>query len=482
MERKGKINSNTNLTIVDKKIYPVYNPLTNKIKRNSIANLGPIFTEYKTLSQQNVIAILSKNKKVRMDIENRRVGEYLSRKFEYFKKIKDNNKNAYLRLIPALKFDTVQADEIIINIGDENNNIYIIFEGSVKVYKESKHLKKWKLIDIRNYLKNLNNIDNEKYKYTIKKNKNIDIDFDKLINDDSSYKKSNNILYEFYYEELEDMGTYSEGFSFGEANFVNKTNRELIIKSLTNCKLIYINKFDYNRLLKTTEEKALEKKADNFKKKFPLFKSWTMEQLFQLFNSFIYELHFKGEYIYKQNDENEYLYFIEEGAIIQYASISFSWYNEYIDYIKNFNPNLLDILLKLKNTDKKNEIINNDVNGYLLEQIENIKIENKNNKGKYPFLNIDKIYMKRKKDLGKINELLSKDINKENFIKIKYEENEINSHEKLYKIPILNSKESTILGLEDAFEIKNKLTTVGCISEQVNLKKIKIIDLLNILY
>jgi CRP-like cAMP-binding protein len=482
MERKGKINSNTNLTIVDKKIYPVYNPLTNKIKRNSIANLGPIFTEYKTLSQQNVIAILSKNKKVRMDIENRRVGEYLSRKFEYFKKIKDNNNNAYLRLIPALKFDTVQADEIIINIGDENNNIYIIFEGSVKVYKESKHLKKWKLIDIRNYLKNLNNIDNEKYKYTIKKNKNIDIDFDKLINDDSSYKKSNNILYEFYYEELEDMGTYSEGFSFGEANFVNKTNRELIIKSLTNCKLIYINKFDYNRLLKTTEEKALEKKADNFKKKFPLFKSWTMEQLFQLFNSFIYELHFKGEYIYKQNDENEYLYFIEEGAIIQYASISFSWYNEYIDYIKNFNPNLLDILLKLKNTDKKNEIINNDVNGYLLEQIENIKIENKNNKGKYPFLNIDKIYMKRKKDLGKINELLSKDINKENFIKIKYEENEINSHEKLYKIPILNSKESTILGLEDAFEIKNKLTTVGCISEQVNLKKIKIIDLLNILY
>ena len=166
-----------------------------------------------------------------MDIENRRVGEYLSRKFDYFKKIKDNNKNAYLRLIPALKFDTVQADEIIINIGDENNNIYIIFEGSVKVYKESKHLKKWKLIDIRNYLKNLNNIDNEKYKYTIKKNKNIDIDFDKLINDDSSYKKSNNILYEFYYEELEDMGTYSEGFSFGEANFVNKTNRELIIKS-----------------------------------------------------------------------------------------------------------------------------------------------------------------------------------------------------------------------------------------------------------
>ena len=68
--RKGKINSNTNLTIVDKKIYPVYNPLINKIKRNSIANLGPIFTEYKTLSQQNVIAILSKNKKVRMDIEN----------------------------------------------------------------------------------------------------------------------------------------------------------------------------------------------------------------------------------------------------------------------------------------------------------------------------------------------------------------------------------------------------------------------------
>ena len=482
MERKSKTKSNRNLTIVEKTIYPIYNPLTNKIKRNSIANLEIFLSGYQKISSQKVLAIISKNKKLRMDIENRMVADYLSNKFNYFKKIKDESTVGYVRLIATLKLEAIPADEIIINIGDENNNLYIIFEGSVIVYRENKHFKKMQLYEIREYLRALYDKNKEKYKYITKKNNNLEINFDVIIKDEYKVPSSNK-FYNFYYEELEEMGTYKEGFSFGETELIKKTNRELIIKTVTDCKLLYVNKFDYNRILQTTEEKALEKKADTFTKNFPLFKKWTIEQLVKLFNYFVHETCYKEDFIYKQNEENEYLYFLEEGTVMQYANVSFSWYKEYIDYVKNFNNNLLEVLLKLKNRDKNDAIIE-DVNKYLKGKIENIrdKINEKNYKEKFPFLNINKIYLERKKDFLEISQLYKKEKSIDNFFKIKFDENELNFKEKLYKIPISSTKVPTIFGFEEIFELKNRLTTVACLSDQVKLKKIKLIDLLNILY
>ena len=181
MERKSKTKSNRNLTIVEKTIYPIYNPLTNKIKRNSIANLDIFLSGYQKISSQKVLAIISKNKKLRMDIENRMVADYLSNKFNYFKKIKDESTVGYVRLIATLKLEAIPADEIIINIGDENNNLYIIFEGSVIVYRENKHFKKMQLYEIREYLRALYDKNKEKYKYITKKNNNLEINFDVII-------------------------------------------------------------------------------------------------------------------------------------------------------------------------------------------------------------------------------------------------------------------------------------------------------------
>ena len=106
--------SNRNLTVVEKKLYPIYNPLMNSIKRNSIATFDLFLSNYKMISPENILAILTKSKKLRMDVENRMVGEYLSKKFKYFKKIKSENKLGFLKLIPFLKYDKRKKDEIII--------------------------------------------------------------------------------------------------------------------------------------------------------------------------------------------------------------------------------------------------------------------------------------------------------------------------------------------------------------------------------
>ena len=115
MERKSKTKSNRNLTIVEKTIYPIYNPLTNKIKRNSIANLEIFLSGYQKISSQKVLAIISKNKKLRMDIENRMVADYLSNKFNYFKKIKDESTVGYVRLIATFRI-IIAINQIIVKI------------------------------------------------------------------------------------------------------------------------------------------------------------------------------------------------------------------------------------------------------------------------------------------------------------------------------------------------------------------------------
>ena len=482
MERCSKMRSNRNLTVVEKKMYPIYNPLINKIKRNSIANIESFLSNYKVISPQKVIEILSKNKILRMDMENRKVADYLSNKFNYFKNIKDEYKFGFLKLIPFLKFDVIKKDKTIIDIGAENNNLYIIFEGSVMVFREFKRRANKPLHKIRDYLKDLYNKDKERYDYIVKKNKNLDLNFDNIIKDD--YKPEGmNKVYNFYYEELEEIGTFSEGYSFGEATLAKKTNREVVIKAVTDCKLLYLNKFDYNRILKTPEEKALEKKADKFIKNFPIFKDWKMEQLVKLFNYFIHEIHYKDDLIYKQNDPNEYLYFLEDGVVMQYANVSFSWFNEYIEYIKDFSNNLLDTLLNLKHKNIINNEIGDDIHIYINKKIEEIKKEYKKKKykDKYPFLNINKIYIQRRKDLIN-NEIYRNGKNVENFMTIKNEEKDLNNPDNLYKIQISKNKIPTIFGIEEIFEVKNRLTTIECFSERVNLKKIKINDFLNVLY
>ena len=474
--------SNRNLTVVEKKMYPIYNPLISKIKRNSIANIESFLSNYKVISPQKVIEILSKNKILRMDMENRKVADYLSNKFNYFKNIKDEYKFGFLKLIPFLKFDVIKKDKTIIDIGAENNNLYIIFEGSVMVFREFKRRANKPLHKIRDYLKDLYNKDKERYDYIVKKNKNLDLNFDNIIKDDYEPEGMNKV-YNFYYEELEEIGTFSEGYSFGEATLAKKTNREVVIKAVTDCKLLYLNKFDYNRILKTPEEKALEKKADKFIKNFPIFKDWKMEQLVKLFNYFIHEIHYKDDLIYKQNDPNEYLYFLEDGVVMQYANVSFSWFNEYIEYIKDFSNNLLDTLLNLKHKNIINNEIGDDIHIYINKKIEEIKKEYKKKKykDKYPFLNINKIYIQRRKDLIN-NEIYRNGKNVENFMTIKNEEKDLNNPDNLYKIQISKNKIPTIFGIEEIFEVKNRLTTIECFSERVNLKKIKINDFLNVLY
>ena len=495
MEKKIKRNSNTDLEHIKIHNYPVYpilkfnikNIFEHKPRKNSVFQIkksSKHLSRFRNITQDQVIKILNKDKKLRIDIENRLVADYLTEHFDYFEQIKESSSERFLKLISVLDLEIISSNTIIINVNEENNNFYVLFEGQVIVYRKYNYKKDMTFQEFCEYLHKAKLKNKEEYKRILNNNTHLDLNFEDIMRDEYYYLSLKNKIFNFNIEELEEIGTFSEGYSFGELSLINKRNKDIIIKSITNCKLISVSKFDFNRILRTIEEKRIEKKAYIFKKNFPIFNIWSMEQLITLFNYCTQEIFNNEEFIYKQNDESEYIYFVEDGTIVQYTNISFSWYLQFIEYIKNMNNNLLETI---KNLNIHNSIINpnsGELHKIMNKIIKKKKYENYNNNNyqKYPFFNIDNIYMKRKKDLIKINELYYKEKKIDNFFQIKYEENDINNPEKIYKIPIITTENPCILGLEEIFQLKKRFSSVGCISGQVRVKKIKIIDLLTILY
>ena len=53
------------------------------------------------------------------------------------------------------------------------------------------------------------------------------------------------------------------------------------------------------------------------------------------------------ELLYHQNEISEYIYFIIKGKFQKYASFSFNWLLEYLDYIKDSTTNIIYHLVKI---------------------------------------------------------------------------------------------------------------------------------------
>ena len=105
------------------------------------------------------------------------------------------------------------------------------------------------------------------------------------------------------------------------------------------CDLLSIEKSDYSRI-KDVEEQRINNKLVDFRNEFPLFKYWNNSKCFRLLSGFITEYYNKGDYIYKQNDIPDSIYFVKEGILEVYTDFSFSWYEDFIEYIHDSSSSL----------------------------------------------------------------------------------------------------------------------------------------------
>ena len=446
-------------------------PIDDKIEK-SPTKLAEHLSRYKNITKDMVLKILIKNSKTRTDVDNRIIADYLSKNFEYFKKIKETSNKRFLKLISVLSFETYLQNELIMNINYDEDKFFIVFDGQVFVYRQSFYEKEMKLGDFCNYLYYVQKKDENQYLRLINQNKSLEINFEGIA-DNPYFHLFKDRKFTFNIEELEDIGQFGNGYVFGEMNLIRKKKKDMIVKTFTKTQVISVSKFDFNRILRTLEEKRLELLSEKFKKKFAMFKFWSMEQLVTLFNYCSYEVFHKDDYIYKQNEPSQFIYFIEKGKFEQYCNISFSWYKNYIEYIGNMNDNLINIIMS-----KNPENIRRLRELYEIEKESQEKKEIMITKDKIKdlyFLNIKDIHLEKKKSIEQ------QYVKKDNFFTIKKEEEELNDPNKIIKIPILTTEMPKVIGLEEPLEFKRRFTTVKCLSGKLVVKKISVFDLLKLL-
>ena len=446
------------------------NPYKNNSKnktRRSIANARPLkklILSNASLNKEYILNILEKNPKNRKENEIKNVADFLSTNYTYFQNLKKSDSQLMVEKLAKLsKIKIFYPGETIIKFGDIGDKFYVVIEGFVQVYKPIFEEKKMTPNDFIKYMNDIKFREKDENKYLrikdYNKTRNFDISEYEKMDSEMNFMK---IKREFFVENLQSMGIYGEGFSFGEISLMTNAKRNATIKcsdenNNKHAILLSIGKESYDKAFKEYQEKKLTKDIDNFIKAYPFFKDFTKENMIAVFNCITKINLEKGDYLFHQNDPDTNLYFVVSGKLEVYSHISLNWINQFMEYIINMRDNVLGHLY-VKRPKKLADTIS------IINTIQKLKL-------KSPMIF-------KKVDLW---EKIDRRVNENNLIGLKYDEEKINDYKNIYKIKIQNVEKPELLGIESSFEFKNKFYTARCISENAEIKYIKIVDLVKII-
>ena len=433
------------------------NMFSNSLYKNSLKKTKIIDKEY-------VFDFLNKNPNTRKEKDIISVAKYLSSNYNYFINLKKNDSQLKVeKLTKILKLEEFAQGESIINFGELGQKFYIVLEGFVEIYKpiyESIFASKNEFIQILKYIKRKEK--NEKKYLRIKrynKERNIEIDEYENIDPDMDFMK---VKSQYYIEKLENLGKYGEGFSFGEMALIKNCERNATIKSIggPNGKaiLVSMDKDSYNIAMKEFQEKKIAKDVENFLNTYPFISNFNKERILKIFNCMNRITLEKYDYLFHQNDFDDNLYFIINGNFSLSIRVCFSWVNDYIDYIFNMKDNIINYLYN-----KKPQKFSK-----LFETIEKYKEKKANSPMVF--------------DKYNLWEKMEEKENENNIIGLKNDEEKLNNNKNIYKLHIKNIEYPILLGIEDSFEFKKKFYTIQCISDKAEIKSIKIIDFMKIIF
>ena len=414
-------------------------------------------------NKEYIYTILEKNPKNRKEKDIINVADYLSKNYQYFQNIKGDSKLKVENLAKIARIKICYPGESIIRYGEIGDKFYVVMEGKIQIYKPMYEGVQMTPNEFIKYMNNIQLIEKDEDKYSRLKefNKNKNFDLDKYMN----YAPNTNVMNtkrDVFIEKLELMGSYGEGFSFGELSLIRNEKRNATIKCSNedNNKytvLLSIGKESYNRALKEYQEKKLLKDIENFIKTYPFCKNFTKENMISLFNCLNKINLEKGEYLFHQNDEDTNLYFITNGKFEVYTEISLNWLNKFMEYTINIKDNILGHLY-MQRPKKYSDVT--DI----------IKIiKQKKMKSPMIFHELD------------LWEKVQKKINENNLMGLKFDEEKVNDDKNVYKIKVQYIDKPELLGIENSFEFKNKFYTVKCLEDNGEIKYIKINDFLKII-
>ena len=412
------------------------------------------------ITKEDVYQFLSKNPNLRSPPEINIYAKYLSKTFHYFTKLKNEDSQLKVeKLTKVCKLQKTKKGDSIINFGEIGDKFYIVLEGMVEIFKPVYVEITATPIEFMNTLNKMRKLDDTDLKYNRIKEKNKAF-FDALEDKANFFTLNNTMKYKqvFIIENEEKLGEFGEGFSFGEIALIKKAPRNATIRAKEDCILLTIDKDDYNKALLEFQKKKLSQDIEVFLKNFSFLRHFSHDKIITLFNFLKTKEIFKGDYLYKQNMEDDSIYFISYGTFSINCIVSFSWINDYLNYINYSGKNILQFILKTKNR-KINEI---------LKIVKKCKSELLNNIPN----NEEKIKL-----WEKINEKGMED----NLYKLKKDEEKLNDPECTFNISLKKINYTEILGLEEVFEFKKRFYSCKCLSEKAEVRAIRLSDFLKLI-
>ena len=420
--------------------------------QNVLSEQNGQYTSEQINEYNKIISLLIKEPYNRTKEENKEIGDFLSNNFNVFQLLKEKDEEKYEIIISICHLKRYSQNNIIINYENILDKTFFLLEGKLIVYKPifiRKLMTQEKFMISFNIL---NNKDIDKYNRIKEKNKEILSE----IKYDNNRKK----LRQFFVEENKKVGEIEEGQNFGgEIDDYNneKKNSELMVKTVDDSLILFFNLDYYRKILNKIERKKFKEEIEKYRKHFIIFQNIADSRMIEMFKKFSSQTLYQDEYLYHQNEPSDYIYFVIKGKLCKYASFSFNWLLEYLDYIKDATTNAIYHLIKLF---PKNQVEHDK----LISELEEKKLES-------PMINIQ---------LSKIEKIKEKNFEK-NIYGVKSEEENINNNQNIFRIKLENIGIGDNPGIEDGLEFKNRLYSVKCISEIAEVKKIKVSDFLRII-
>ena len=410
-------------------------------------------------SLSEIINILKKTKKERSYQDINKLDDFLAAKYNYFSNLRNtNDAYQYSRTLAVLKYTEVPQGKDIVTYDEEGDRCYIVLEGEVSILKPQYIANK---LTMKNYVDYLKKCDKEdpskmKRKRIIEKNNHILIDVTELL-DLSEVDIDDKDIHNIFIESFEKVFEAKDGFTFGEAALLHKQRRNATVRAERFCKLIYIDKQDYIKVMKDSEKKRIDDEINYFVTRFYLFNKWGYISMNKLYSLMTDIKLYKNDILYRQNDESEYIYFCIDGTCEKFCYVSFDWKKKFIDYISDYSSNFF---LRV-NTSKT------------LSYLKLMKLINESKKS-VP----ESPVIFRDCDFGKFN-LSNRKIKNINELILQKEDRFSDPYD-LFKVSLNKITDNDVLGLEEVTEFKRRFTTIKVTSDYAHLKRIKAIDFFKI--
>ena len=412
-----------------------------------------------------VITFLRKRRDERKKQETKAVAEFLAMKNDFFNNLKNNDIDKLYSLVSVINIETFKPNEPIIVYGEEGDKFYIVLEGCVGIYRPKVIEKEIRIKDFVLHLQKTKAAYKGELALARLESYNIgNIDFELLKKIEYNYRHipGYKTVRKFAIEKDIKVSEGKEGTAFGEVALIRKTKRNATVIALTETNVATIGKEDYHNLMRMIEAKKYYDKIARMKKEYMIISCWSTQCISRLINYCESVELIRGEFLFRQGDTADFIYFVFSGSFEISMIVSVSSLPKIKTYINNNKANLIDWLDTFPN---KKTITEDDIRAYISNKRDNVN----NVIGEYPLTPV-------KEDL--YDRALLKSATSNAISDISKGEQYLSNPDKLFKIVLRKVNANECFGVEDGFEMKKRFCTVKCTSIKAEVKKVSIVDLM----